>query len=96
MGMVFPSRAEQESIVDGSTDFGNVSMIVPGLHPLYCLKKSVPYHSHAFREVSGTQSAHDQTILAAKALCFAAIEVLSDSSLLMQVKEEFSKTVQDA
>ena len=96
MGMVFPSRAEQESIVDGSTDFGNVSLIVPGLHPLYCIKKSVPYHSHAFREVSGTQSAHDQTILAAKALCFAAIEVLSDSSLLMQVKEEFSKTVQDA
>jgi len=96
MGVAFPSRAEQESIVDGSTDMGNVSMVVPGLHPLYCIDRSVPYHSHAFREASGTQHAHDQTIVAAKALCFAAIEVLSESSLLAQVKEEFSQAVQDA
>ena len=96
MGMVFPSQAEQESIVDGSTDFGNVSLIVPGLHPLYCIDSSVPYHSHAFRVVAGTQGAHDQTILAAKALCFTAIEVLSDSSVLTQVKEDFAQAVQNA
>ena len=96
MGMVFPSEEEQKSIVDGSTDMGNVSMIVPGLHPLFCIDSSVPYHSHPFREASCTQHAHDQTILAAKALCFTAIEVLSDSSLLTQVKEEFDKAVQDA
>ena len=95
MGMVFPSVDEQKSIVDGSTDMGNVSMVVPGLHPLYCIS-SVPYHSHPFREASCTQHAHDQTILAAKALCFTAIEVLGDSSLLTQVKEEFDRAVQDA
>ena len=96
MGVVFPSQAEQKSIVDGSTDMGNVSMVVPGLHPLYCIDSSVPYHSHAFRVASGTQDAHDQTIMAAKSLCFAAIEVLSDSSVLTQVKEEFAQAVQDA
>ena len=96
MGVVFPSQAEQEGIVDGSTDMGNVSMEVPGLHPLYCIDRSVPYHSHAFRVASGTQDAHDQTMLAAKALCFTAIEVLSDSFLLTQVKEEFAQAVHDA
>lgn len=96
MGMVFPSQEEQESIVDGSTDMGNVSMVVPGLHPLYCIDSSVPYHSHAFRVASGTQHAHDQTIIAAKALCFTAIEVLNDSSILTQVKTEFLQAVKDA
>lgn len=96
MGVVFPSREEQESIVDGSTDMGNVSMLVPGLHSLYCIDSSVPYHSHAFRVASGTQHAHDQTIVAAKALCFTAIEVLNDPTVLAQVKEEFLKAVQDA
>lgn len=96
MGTAFPSQVEQESIVDGSTDMGNVSLVVPGLHPLYSIDKSVPYHSHPFREVSSTQHAHDQTIVAAKALCFTAIEVLSDSCLLNRVKEEFANAVQDA
>lgn len=96
MGVVFPSREEQESIVDGSTDMGNVSMVLPGLHALYCIDNSVPYHSHAFRVASGTQHAHDQTIIAAKSLCFTAIEVLQDAAVLAQVKEEFLQTVQDA
>ena len=96
MGMAFPPRGEQESIVDGSTDMGNVSVIVPGLHPLFCIDSSVPYHSHPFRVASGTQHAHDQTIMATKALCFTAIEVLNDSSVLAQVKGEFLQAVKDA
>lgn len=95
IGMAFPSKKEQESIVDGSTDMGNVSMVVPGLHPLYCIS-SVPYHSAPFREASGTQHAHDQTILAAKALCSAAVEVLSNSCLVSQMKDDFVQAVQDA
>ena len=96
MGMVFPSREEQESIVDGSTDMGNVSLVVPGLHSLFCIDSSVPYHSHAFREAAGRQHAHDQTMIAAKALCYTAIEVLNDSAVLAEVKEEFAKAVKDA
>ena len=96
MGVAFPSQEQQESIVDGSTDMGNVSMVLPGLHALYCIDSSVPYHSHAFRVASGTQYAHDQTIIAAKSLCFTAIEVLKDSAVMAQVKEEFLQTVQDA
>lgn len=29
MGVVFPSQLEQKSIVDGSTDRANVSLVVP-------------------------------------------------------------------
>lgn len=96
MGVVFPSREEQESIVDGSTDFGNVSMVVPGLHAQFCIDSSVPFHSHVFRAASGTQYAHDQTIIAAKSLCFTAIEVLHDPSLLKEMKDEFLQAVKDA
>jgi hypothetical protein len=32
-GEFFDSRAVEETQISGSTDFGNISYIVPGLHP---------------------------------------------------------------
>ncbi|EDO49722.1 predicted protein [Nematostella vectensis] len=89
LGEEFMSREEQEAIVDGSTDMGNVTLEVPGIHPLYCIDPKVAYHTHEFRKAAGTRSAHDKTLITARALARTAIEVMHDAELLNQAREEF-------
>ena len=91
LGMKFPTREVQEALLDGSTDMGNVSLIVPSIHVLYTIDDNVLYHSHAFREVAGTKEAHDKTIVVSKALVQTAIAVMSDPVLMKDIKEEFMK-----
>lgn len=91
LGVEFPlTREEQEAIIDGSTDMGNVTLEVPGIHPLYCIKPGLPYHSTEFREYSETQEAHERTLIAAKAIARTAIEVMTDCEFLKRAKEEFN------
>ena len=37
-----------------STDFGNVSHVIPGLHPLFALGTKVENHSRGFTDVTGS------------------------------------------
>ena len=89
LGMVFPSREVQESVIDGSTDMGNVSLVVPGIQPLYTIDEKALYHSHAFRKAAGTLEAHKKTILAGKAMVKTALAVMIDPELMKIVKDEF-------
>ncbi len=38
----------------GSTDFGNVSYTVPGIHPSYSILTKAMNHTHEFTAASGT------------------------------------------
>ena len=38
----------------GSTDFGNVSFTVPGIHPCYSIMTTAVNHSREFTAASGT------------------------------------------
>jgi hypothetical protein len=40
-GVVFHSRQEEESVVTGSTDMGNITYVVPGIHAGYVYTKCV-------------------------------------------------------
>lgn len=92
LGVQFPlSREEQEAIIDGSTDMGNVTLEVPGIHPLYCIKPDLPYHSNEFRVFAETQEAHEKTLTSSKAIARTAIEVLADSGLMQEMKNEFNQ-----
>jgi metal-dependent amidase/aminoacylase/carboxypeptidase family protein len=54
LGIHFPSRRDQESVVAGSTDQGNVTYEIPGIHALY--KIDVPEgagnHTPEFADVT--------------------------------------------
>src|SRR5438067_4231848 len=77
----------------GSTDMGNVSHVVPALHPTIGIASSeVPGHSQAFLEASGSPRGYQAMIAAAKALAMTGADLLSDPALVEQAKGEFGRS----
>src|SRR5438067_3964702 len=77
----------------GSTDMGNVSHVVPALHPTIGIAPAeVPGHSQAFLEASGSPRAYQAMIDAAKALAMTGADLLSDPTLVEQAKGEFRRS----
>ena len=77
----------------GSTDMGNVTHVVPGLHPTLAIAPAdVPTHSQAFLEASGSLRGYQAMIDAAKALAMTGADLLTDPSLVEKAKAEFRQT----
>ncbi|HEX9495143.1 MAG TPA: M20 family metallopeptidase [Candidatus Limnocylindria bacterium] len=76
----------------GSTDMGNISQILPAIHPYIGIApEGTPGHSTAFRDAAATPAAHESALHAAKALALVAIEVLTDPALLERARAEFEE-----
>jgi amidohydrolase len=74
----------------GSTDMGNVSRLVPAIHPSIAIApQDVPVHTVEFRELAASESGHQGLIDSAKALAMTAIDVLVDEGLRKRMREEF-------
>ena len=74
----------------GSTDMGNVSQLVPAIHPYVAIApEGTPGHSVAFRDAAATPEAHAHAFAAAKALALVAIETLAEPALLERARAEF-------
>ena len=72
----------------GSTDMGNVTTVIPGIHPFLSITDGpVPGHSIAFTEAARSPRALETMHLAAKALAMTALDVLSEPGLLKRAKE---------
>ena len=74
----------------GSTDMGNVSSAVPSIHPFLSIaatsSERVPWHSHAFAAAARQPAALEAMHVAAKALAFTAVDVLTRPDLLREAK----------
>ncbi len=74
----------------GSSDIGNVSQVVPTIHPYISIcDEGIAGHSIEFERASVSDRAHEAMLIAAKALAMTAIDLLTDSGLMKRVKEEF-------
>jgi amidohydrolase len=74
----------------GSTDMGNVSWVVPAIHPdLAIAAEGTPGHSTAFRDAAATARADETTLLAATLVAQTAWDVLSDPVLVEAIRSEF-------
>jgi metal-dependent amidase/aminoacylase/carboxypeptidase family protein len=74
----------------GSTDMGNVSQVVPGIHPAVAIAPpDVPIHTEEFREFARGETGHAGLIDGAKALAMTGIDVLLDPGLRERMKAEF-------
>lgn len=74
----------------GSTDMGNVSQVLPAIHPyIKIAAEGTPGHSTAFRDAARTPEAHESVLKAAKAIALLAIDLLRDPELLRAAKQEF-------
>lgn len=77
----------------GSTDMGNVTHVVPGLHPTLAIAPAeVPGHSKAFLEASGSLRGYQAMIDAAKALAMTGADLLTDPALVDKAKAEFRQS----
>ncbi|XP_042356003.1 peptidase M20 domain-containing protein 2-like [Plectropomus leopardus] len=87
LGMQFP---EQPAKFTGSTDFGNVSFIVPGIHPFFYICTDALNHTEEYTAAAGAEEAQLFTLRTAKALAMTAVDVVCCPVLLQQVREDFS------
>lgn len=78
---------EQLNVPLGSTDMGNVSYAVPGLHALYPIPAKLGNHTKEFAEAAGTPEAFECTLSVARPLAQSAFELFLQPDLLAKAKE---------
>lgn len=73
-----------------STDFGNVSVRIPGIHPLLKIAdESVALHTREFAEAAASDAAMDAVADGAYGLAATALDFLVDDSLAEAVHADF-------
>lgn len=77
----------------GSTDMGDVSHVVPSIHPYLAIvdEGEALCHQHRFAAAAASDRGLDTAICAAKALARTAVELLSDEGLRRAVRDEWSQ-----
>lgn len=76
----------------GSTDMGNVSTVVPAIHPSISIAPmDVLIHTPEFAVAAASDRGHQGLIDAAKAMAMTAVDLLLDSDAMDRVKGEFLK-----
>ena len=74
----------------GSTDMGNVSVVLPSIHPKFKVQSKSNIHTAGFTDAAILDENQIPTLRVAKSLAMTAIDVLmSDSHLLGQIKSDF-------
>jgi amidohydrolase len=74
----------------GSIDMGNVSNVVPSIHPYISISDSALIgHTTDFRDATQFDIAHAALVKGATALALTGYDVITDKELLLKIKEEF-------
>lgn len=74
----------------GSTDFADVTHVVPGIHPMIGLDvEPMPMHSKQFAAASMTPEGDKALETGVKSLAMATVEIMTKPELLKEIREEF-------
>ena len=97
-GAKYQGRQIDETFPTGSTDMGNVTVAMPGFHPVFNIasmegvrEPGLSTHSILFAERAGTEVAHQTAIRAAKAMSLTGLDVLLDAEFTKNIREEFDQ-----
>jgi len=75
----------------GSTDMGNVSQVVPAIHPEVAIASvDTLLHSKEFASAAASESGHEGLLDAAKAQAMTAVDLVSKKEILAKAKKEFA------
>ena len=87
-----PARERDDSIGAGSTDMGDVSHVVPSIHPWLAIvdKGEALCHERRFAEAAGAPSGLSTALFAAKAMARTAVDYLADAELRAAVSAEWT------
>ena len=79
----------------GSSDIGNVSLVVPAIHEYLAIAEpgEVVAHHESFRRAAVSPRGDDAVILAAKGLAMTALDVLTSDDLRSRTAKEFDEKV---
>lgn len=89
------ARETDERVGAGSTDMGNVSHVVPSIHPYLAIvgEGEALCHQHKFAHAAASDRGLETAIAAAKALARTAVELLVDADLRRTVRAEWEAAV---
>ncbi len=76
----------------GSTDMGNVSHVVPSIHPMYNIPHESGNHTAQFTAAASSAEGHGLTLTATKAMAHAALDWLTDPDLRDRTLADFEAT----
>jgi len=80
---------EMKDMTTGSSDMGNVSQVVPSIHPNFSVGSPTFTHSPEFTAVAATDAAHAGMLQTANALAMTGIDVALEPGLLDAIKHDF-------
>ncbi|XP_073749728.1 xaa-Arg dipeptidase isoform X2 [Callorhinus ursinus] len=95
LGIEFISEDAMLNGSSGSTDFGNVTFVVPGIHPYFYIGSDALNHTEQYTEAAGSQEAQFYTLRTAKALAMTALDVIFKPELLQRIREDFKLKLQE-
>lgn len=79
----------------GSTDMGNVSYLVPSIHPMVAVAPAgTPIHTREFAEYAGSEAGDRAVIDGAKAMAMTIVDLWTDPTLCERVNGEFARIPQ--
>jgi len=100
LGLKYASKEEQRSKLSGSTDMGNLTYEMPGIHPMFNIMNlegvddsSVGLHTAEFAAAAARPVGHTATLRAAKAMAVTGLECILDRVFLKRVKDSFAEQV---
>jgi metal-dependent amidase/aminoacylase/carboxypeptidase family protein len=90
-GLGRPAAESDPSVGAGSTDMGDISQVVPSIHPYLaiCDRGHALCHQHAFAACARSERGYDTACVAAKALAHTALDLLDSPELMSAVRREF-------
>ncbi|XP_055334913.1 peptidase M20 domain-containing protein 2-like isoform X2 [Paramacrobiotus metropolitanus] len=96
MASTFGDFAQAENLVygpdpglHGSSDIGNVSMVVPTIHPRFFVGESHLIHTREFQKLAGSSKTQPYCLRMAKIMALTAVELFINKSLREKVTREF-------
>lgn len=77
----------------GSSDIGNVSQVLPTIHPHILLKRGVNIHTREFADATITGDGKNAVMEGARCLALTAAELILDKTILESVKRDFGSSL---
>ncbi|MBI4188578.1 MAG: M20 family metallopeptidase [Chloroflexi bacterium] len=76
----------------GSTDMGNVSQLIPSIHPRFAIAgKEIAGHSPQFAEAAASEAGIEGMLDAAKSMAMTVVDLLASPELITEIKVKFEQ-----
>jgi amidohydrolase len=87
-------RERDNRVGAGSTDMGDLSQVLPSIHPYLaiCGEGESLCHEHRFKDCAASPQGFDTMVVAAKAMARTIVDLIEDQSLLASVKREWEES----